>query len=130
MLTIYLLLMIADAHHHSYKLKTIMKGWKQQSYHSHTVLYSRIQYLSLLRKKKEVVEIWISRLAYQKLLSLKTDQIANEKNATNTLKWFMRRWIAVAKEIKMERLSENKVLKKWDEVRKWLHDPCIEERQT
>ncbi len=59
-----------------------------------------------------------------KIVISKLDQIANEKNATNTLKWFMQRWIAVAKEIKMERLSENKVLEKWDEVN--LHNPCSE----
>ena len=111
-----------DEYHYCYVLKTTLKGWQEQSNYSHTVLYPRVQWLGMHHKKRRILDVWSSHLAYQKLRSLKWDRIAREKGVENHLKWAMRRWKEGATTLKTERLSEEKVLEKWKEVRGWLED--------
>ena len=81
-----------DEYHYCYVLKTTLKGWQEQSNYSHTVLYPRVQWLGMHHKKRRILDVWSSHLAYQKLRSLKWDRIAREKGVENHLKWAMRRW--------------------------------------
>lgn len=73
-------------------------------------------------KMKRTLEIWVSRMVYQKLLSVEWERIAKAKGRDNYFRWILRRWRAGTVAKKEERLGEEVVAEKWRQVRCWLQD--------
>ena len=100
--------------------ETVMRSWNKRAVLSHSTRYNTATSIFERYEKIRVLKLWESAYRYQGLLQKQMEIRAFKYRKRSIVRWSLRWWKSSVDVTKRERMIEERVAEKWQEVQKWL----------